>query len=107
MVRRRVGEVRAVDGVSFEVRAGETFGIVGESGSGKSTTARLITRLIEPSAGTGRFAGAEVTAMRGDELKRFRREVQIVFQDPYSSLNPRRTVGAILAEPLAIHGLHA
>ena len=107
MLSRRVGEVRAVDGVSFDVREGETFGIVGESGSGKSTTARLIARLLEPTAGVVRFAGADVTTLRRAELKRFRSEVQIVFQDPYSSLNPRRTIGAILAEPLQIHGLSA
>jgi peptide/nickel transport system ATP-binding protein/oligopeptide transport system ATP-binding protein len=103
MLRRNVGTVRAVDGIDFDVRAGETFGIVGESGSGKSTTAQLIARLLDPTAGEVRFDGQDITALRGTRLKGIRRELQMVFQDPYSSLNPRRTVGAIVAEPLAIH----
>jgi peptide/nickel transport system ATP-binding protein len=105
MLRRNAGAVRAVAGVSFDVHAGETFGIVGESGSGKSTTARLLARLLEPTAGEVRFAGQDITALRGARLKPVRRELQIVFQDPYSSLNPRRTVGAIVSEPLRIHRL--
>ena len=104
--RRRGEAVRAVDGVSFDVRAGETFGIVGETGSGKSTTARLVARLLEPTAGSIRFDGREIATLRRGELKALRRDVQMVFQDPYSSLNPRKTVGAIVAEPLAVHGLH-
>ncbi len=103
MLERSAGTVRAVDGVSFDVKAGETFGIVGESGSGKSTTARLIARLLEPTAGEVWFAGQQITALKGAALKQVRRELQIVFQDPYSSLNPRRTIGAILGEPLQIH----
>ena len=101
--RRRLGVVRAVDGIDFDVRQGETFGIVGESGSGKSTTARLIARLLDATAGTVRFEGREITALRGARLRGVRRELQLVFQDPYSSLNPRRTVGASVGEPLQIH----
>jgi ABC-type oligopeptide transport system ATPase subunit len=103
MFRRNVGAVHAVDGIDFDVYAGETFGIVGESGSGKSTTARLIARLLDPSAGEVRFAGQVITALRGAALKQLRRELQMIFQDPYSSLNPRKTIGSIIAEPLAIH----
>jgi len=101
--RRQTGEVRAVDGISFEVMPGETFGIVGESGSGKSTAARLIARLLAPSAGEVRFQGQNITALRGADLKPLRHDLQLVFQDPYSSLNPRKTIGSIVAEPLAIH----
>jgi ABC-type oligopeptide transport system ATPase subunit len=103
MLRRNVGAVRAVEGIEFEVMRGETFGIVGESGSGKSTTARLIARLLEPNAGEVRFEGRDITALRGRHLKQVRRDMQIVFQDPYSSLNPRKTIGAIVSEPLQIH----
>ncbi len=103
MLRRSVGAVRAVDGIEFDVNAGETFGIVGESGSGKSTTARLIARLLDPTAGQVRFDGRDLTALHGAGLKQVRRELQMVFQDPYSSLNPRRTIGSIVAEPLVIH----
>jgi peptide/nickel transport system ATP-binding protein/oligopeptide transport system ATP-binding protein len=106
MLRRNVGVVRAVDGIEFEVMRGETFGIVGESGSGKSTTARLIARLLEPTAGEVRFAGRDITALHGRSLKEVRRELQMVFQDPYSSLNPRKTIGSIVAEPLVIHRVH-
>jgi peptide/nickel transport system ATP-binding protein len=97
--------IRAVDGVSFEVRRGETFAIVGESGCGKSTLARLLLRLIEPTAGTVHFDGADITAIGPEDMRRLRREMQIIFQDPFSSLNPRMTVGALIAEPLAVHGL--
>src|SRR4029077_19638649 len=100
MLRRNLSAVRAVDGIDFEVLPGETFGIVGESGSGKSTTARLIARLLDPTAGEVWFAGQDITALRGSRLKQVRRELQMVFQAPSSSLNPRRTVGAIVAEPL-------
>jgi peptide/nickel transport system ATP-binding protein/oligopeptide transport system ATP-binding protein len=103
MLRRNVGAVRAVDEIEFEVMRGETFGIVGESGSGKSTTARLIARLLEPTAGEVRFGGRDITALHGSHLKPIRRELQMVFQDPYSSLNPRKTIGSIVAEPLVIH----
>ena len=100
---RTVGHVKAVDGVSFEIRQGETLGLVGESGSGKSTTAYAILQLLRPTAGSVRFLGRELTRLRGEELRRMRREMQIVFQDPYASLNPRMTVGRIVAEPLWTH----
>jgi ABC-type oligopeptide transport system ATPase subunit len=103
MLRRNAGAVRAVDGIDFDVYPGETFGIVGESGSGKSTTARLIARLLDPTAGEVRFDGQDITALSGSALRQVRRELQMVFQDPYSSLNPRRTIGSIVAEPLVIH----
>jgi len=103
IVRRRVGAVTAVEGIDFEVMPGETFGIVGESGSGKTTTARLIARLLAPTAGEVSFQGRDVAALRGRELKALRRELQMIFQDPYSSLNPRKTAGSIVAEPLAVH----
>jgi ABC-type oligopeptide transport system ATPase subunit len=103
---KRFGDVRAVDGISFDVAPGETLGIVGESGSGKTTTARLVTRLLNPTAGSIRFGGRDVAALRRRELRALRREVQMIFQDPYSSLNPRKPVGSIVAEPFAVHGLH-
>jgi peptide/nickel transport system ATP-binding protein len=97
--------VRAVDGVSFQVAAGEAFGLVGESGCGKSTVARAALRLIEPDAGTVRFGELDVRAANGAALTWLRRRLQIVFQDPYSSLNPRRSIGRTLMEPLAVHGI--
>ena len=100
--RRGGPEVRAVDGVSFEVAAGEAFGIVGETGSGKSTLARLVCRLLEPDAGSVRFDGRELGGLRRGELKALRREVQMVFQDPNASLNPRMTVRQVLHEPLRV-----
>jgi oligopeptide/dipeptide ABC transporter ATP-binding protein len=103
--QRRIGAVKAVDDVSFDVRRGETLGIVGETGCGKSTTARLIVRLLEATSGTVRFEGEDITKRKGASLKALRREMQMIFQDPYSSLNPRKTVGSIIAEPFAIHGM--
>jgi peptide/nickel transport system ATP-binding protein len=105
LLQRQVGAVRAVDGVSFDVMRGETLGIVGESGCGKSTTARLILRLMEPTSGSIRFEGEEIGNAGGSRLKELRRGMQMIFQDPYSSLNPRKTVGTIIAEPYAIHNM--
>jgi peptide/nickel transport system ATP-binding protein/oligopeptide transport system ATP-binding protein len=103
--QRRVGAVQAVDGLSFDINRGETLGIVGETGCGKSTTARLIMRLLEPTSGEVRFDGHDITRLRGARLKAVRREMQMIFQDPYSSLNPRKTIGSIIGEPFAVHGL--
>jgi oligopeptide transport system ATP-binding protein len=102
---RTVDHVHAVDGVSFEIEEGETLGLVGESGSGKSTTGYCILRLLEPTAGSIRFMGRELTELGREDLRKVRREMQIVFQDPYSSLDPRMTVGSIVAEPLQVHGI--
>jgi peptide/nickel transport system ATP-binding protein/oligopeptide transport system ATP-binding protein len=105
--QRAVGAVQAVDGIDFDVLRGETLGIVGESGCGKSTTARLLLRLLKPTSGSIKFEGREIAAIRGAELKAMRREMQMIFQDPYSSLNPRKTVGTIISEPFAVHGLNS
>ncbi|MBM3596638.1 MAG: dipeptide ABC transporter ATP-binding protein [Alphaproteobacteria bacterium] len=102
---RNLGTVRAVDGVDFDIRTGETLALVGESGCGKSTTGRLLLRLVEPTAGSIRYKGEDVAALAGEALRARRRDLQIIFQDPVGSLNPRMTVGEILAEPLVIHGI--
>jgi oligopeptide transport system ATP-binding protein len=103
VLRRTVGHVKALDGVSFELYKGETLGIVGESGCGKSTLARMLMRLEEPTAGKLTFDGVDVYSQRGSAMRRLRRDIQIVFQDPYTSLNPRKTVGDIVGEPFEIH----
>jgi len=103
--QRQVGAVQAVDGISFDINEGETLGIVGESGCGKSTTARLITRLLEPTSGSISYEGRDISHLSRQELKPLRRDMQVVFQDPYSSLNPRKTVGTIIGEPFIIHGI--
>jgi oligopeptide/dipeptide ABC transporter ATP-binding protein len=105
IVQRKVGAVQAVDNVSFEIKRGETLGLVGETGCGKSTTARLITRLLDATSGEIDFDGQDITRLKGARLKAIRREVQMIFQDPYSSLNPRKTIGSIIGEPFAIHGM--
>jgi len=105
VIRRTVGYVYAVDGVSFKVGEGETVGLVGESGCGKSTVARTVLRLLEPTAGTIRLGGQDITHLGKAALRPHRRDMQIIFQDPFSSLNPRMSAGDIVAEPLDVHGL--
>ncbi|WP_219412598.1 ABC transporter ATP-binding protein [Pseudonocardia nigra] len=105
LLRRTVGHVRAVDGVSFRIGAGETVGLVGESGSGKSTVARLVLRLLDRTSGSIRFEGRELTGLRSREMMPLRRRMQIIFQDPVSSFDPRMTILAVISEPLEAHGM--
>ncbi len=105
LIERTIDHVKAVDGVSFEIAEGETLGLVGESGSGKSTTGYCVLQLLKPTSGSIVFEGSELTRLGREQMRRMRRELQIVFQDPYSSLDPRMTVGDIVAEPLVVHGI--
>jgi len=105
IIERHVGDIKAVDGVSFFIRRGETLGLVGESGCGKTTTGRAILQLYRPTGGEVLFEGKDLTKMKGEELRRMRRRMQMIFQDPYASLNPRMTVGGIIREPLEVHKL--
>ncbi len=105
ILQRKVADVKAVDGVSFTIRRGETLGLVGESGCGKSTLGRAILQLYRPTAGKVYFDGIDLTQLKGEALRRMRRRMQMIFQDPYASLNPRMSVGSIIGEPLIIHGL--
>ena len=105
--QRQVGAIKAVDGLDFTMYKGETLGLVGESGCGKSTTGRAILQLYRPTEGSVNFEGVELTQTRGEELRKMRRRMQMIFQDPYASLNPRMTVGSIIGEPLEVHGIGA
>src|SRR5258705_5423651 len=105
ILRRRIGTVHAVDGVSFSLQPGETLGLVGESGCGKSTVARTVLRLVEPTSGAIKLKGEDIASLGKAELRPYRRSMQIVFQDPFASLNPRMTAGDIVGEPLIVHGL--
>ena len=105
VLQRQVGAVRAVDGVDFSVNSGETLGLVGESGCGKTTTGRMIARLLEPTSGAIRYDGRDIAHLSVRELRPIRGEIQMIFQDPYSSLNPRHTVGAIVAAFMEVQGI--
>jgi len=104
-IRRQVGAVHAVDGIGFAIKRGETLGLVGESGSGKSTTGRAILQLLRPTSGSVHFDGTDLVALKGEKLRHMRRKMQMIFQDPYASLNPRMTVGEIVGEPLIVHNM--
>ena len=101
--QRKIADIKAVDGVSFQIRRGETLGLVGESGCGKTTTGRCILQLYKPTAGQVLFEGNDLTTLKGGQLRRFRRRMQMIFQDPYSSLDPRQSAGSIIGEPLIVH----
>ncbi len=103
--QKHVGDIKAVDGVSFFVRRSETLGLVGESGCGKTTTGRTLLQLYRPTAGHAYFEGQDLSTMKGEELRRIRRRMQMIFQDPYASLNPRMTIGSIVGEPLEVHNI--
>ncbi|MCG2766836.1 MAG: ATP-binding cassette domain-containing protein, partial [Anaerolineae bacterium] len=105
IIQRHVGDIKAVDGVSFTIRKGETLGLVGESGCGKTTTGRVILQLYRPTGGEVKFEGTNLCALKGEQLRRMRRHMQMIFQDPYASLNPRMTVGNIVGEPLEVHNI--
>jgi oligopeptide transport system ATP-binding protein len=105
LLQRHVGDVKAVDGINFDIYPGETLGLVGESGCGKSTTGRAILQLYHPTAGEVDFGGKDLTRLKGEDLRKQRRQMQMIFQDPYASLNPRMTVGGIVAEPLEVHNI--
>jgi oligopeptide transport system ATP-binding protein len=105
VIQRHIGDIKAVDGVSFSIRHGETLGLVGESGCGKSTTGRAILQLYRPTAGDVYFEGENLCQLKGERLRRMRRKMQMIFQDPYASLNPRMTVGNIVGEPLEVHNI--
>jgi oligopeptide transport system ATP-binding protein len=107
IVQRHIGDIKAVDGISFDIRKGETLGLVGESGCGKSTTGRAILQLYRPTAGEVHFGDQNLVTMKGEQLRRMRRRMQMIFQDPYASLNPRMTVGNIIGEPLDVHNILA
>ncbi len=105
VIQRKVGAIKAVDGISFDIVRGETLGLVGESGCGKSTTGRAMLQLYRPTAGKVFFEGEDLTALKGEKIRRMRRRMQMIFQDPYASLNPRMTVGDIIGEPLVVHNI--
>jgi oligopeptide/dipeptide ABC transporter ATP-binding protein len=107
LFQRKVGAIKAVDGISFDIKRGETLGLVGESGCGKSTTGRALLQLYRPTAGEVFFEGDNLTKLTGERLRRMRRRMQMIFQDPYASLNPRMTVGDIIGEPLVVHNISA